>query len=54
MQLAADGVVGESGDEDLDLRDDLERGDAEAAERFISHHLDHVRGIWAQRRESRA
>ncbi len=53
-QLAADGVLAESADEHLDLLDALERGDAEAAERFISHHLDHVRGIWAQRRESRA
>ncbi len=52
-QLAADGVLAESADEHLDLLDALERGDAEAAEAFISHHLDHVRGIWAQRRESR-
>lgn len=52
-QLAADGVLAESADEHLDLLDALERGDAEAAEAFISHHLDHVRGIWAQSRESR-
>lgn len=53
-QLAADGVLAESADEHLQLLDALENGDAAAAERFMSHHLDHVRGIWAQRREERA
>ena len=53
-QLAADGVLAESADEHVALLDALERGDAEAAEHFISHHLDHVRGIWAERREMHA
>ncbi len=51
-QLAADGVLADSADEHLALLDALETGDDEAAERLISHHLDHVRGIWAQRREA--
>ena len=32
----------------------LESGDRRAAERVMAHHLDHVRGIWASRREERA
>lgn len=53
-QLAADGVLVESADEHLALIEALENGDRRAAERVMSHHLDHVRGIWAQRRESGA
>lgn len=52
-QLAADGVLAESADEHGLLLDALEAGDAAAAEQLISHHLDHVRGIWAHRREGR-
>lgn len=53
-QLAADGVLVESADEHLALIEALETGDRRAAEKVMSHHLDHVRGIWAQRRESGA
>jgi DNA-binding GntR family transcriptional regulator len=53
-QLAAEGVLVESADEHLRLIDALESGDARAVERVMSHHLDHVRGIWASRRESEA
>ena len=53
-QLAADGVLVDSADEHLRLIDALESGDRRAAERVMAHHLDHVRGIWASRREERA
>jgi len=53
-QLAADGVLVDSADEHLRLIDALESGDRWAAERVMAHHLDHVRGIWASRREERA
>ena len=53
-QLAADAVLVESADEHLALIEALETGDRRAAEKVMSHHLDHVRGIWAQRRESGA
>lgn len=53
-QLAADGVLVESADEHLALIEALEIRDRRAAEKVMSHHLDHVRGIWAQRRESGA
>jgi len=52
-QLAADGVLVDSAAEHLLLIDALESGDRRAAERVMSHHLDHVRGIWASRREER-
>jgi DNA-binding GntR family transcriptional regulator len=53
-QLAADGVLDDSADEHMRLIDALESGDRRAAERVMAHHLDHVRGIWASRREERA
>ena len=53
-QLAAEGVLVESADEHLALIDALEAGDRRAAEKVMSHHLDHVRGIWAKQRESGA
>ena len=53
-QLAADGVLVESADEHLALIDALESGDRRVAEKVMAHHLDHVRGIWAQRREAGA
>ncbi len=53
-QLAADGVLVDSANEHLQLIDALESGDARAAEKVMAHHLDHVRGIWASRREERA
>lgn len=53
-QLAADGVLVDSADEHVRLIEALESGDRRAAERVMAHHLDHVRGIWASRREERA
>jgi len=53
-QLAADGVLVDSADEHLRLIDALESGDRRGAERVMAHHLDHVRGIWASKREERA
>ncbi len=52
-QLAADGVLVDSAAEHMRLIDALESGDRRAAERVMAHHLDHVRGIWASRREDR-
>ncbi len=52
-QLAADGVLVDSAVEHVRLIDALESGDRRAAARVMSHHLDHVRGIWASRREDR-
>jgi DNA-binding GntR family transcriptional regulator len=52
-QLAADGVLVDSAAEHIRLIDALESGDRRAAERVMAHHLDHVRGIWASRREER-
>lgn len=53
-QLAADGVLVDSAAEHVRLIDALESGDRRAAEKVMAHHLDHVRGIWASRREERA
>ncbi len=53
-QLAAEGVLVDSASEHLQLIEALESGDRRAAERVMAHHLDHVRGIWARRREERA
>lgn len=53
-QLAADGVLVDSAAEHVSLIDALESGDRRAAENVMAHHLDHVRGIWASRREERA
>jgi DNA-binding GntR family transcriptional regulator len=53
-QLAAEGVLVDSAREHLQLIEALESGDRRAAERVMAHHLDHVRGIWARRREERA
>ncbi|MFZ8909025.1 MAG: GntR family transcriptional regulator [Candidatus Nanopelagicales bacterium] len=52
-QLAAEGVLVDSANEHMQLIDALESGDRLAAERVMAHHLDHVRGIWASRREER-
>ena len=52
-QLAAEGVLVDSATEHMRLIDALESGDRRAAERVMAHHLDHVRGIWASRREDR-
>jgi len=53
-QLAAEGVLVDSANEHLQLIEAVESGDRRAAERVMAHHLDHVRGIWASRREERA
>ena len=53
-QLAAEGVLVQSADEHLTLIEALESGDRRAAEKVMAHHLDHVRGIWAQQREAGA
>ena len=50
-RLAQEGVLVDSADEHLRLIEALESGDARVAERVMTHHLDHVRGIWASRRE---
>ena len=52
-QLAADGVLVDSAAEHVRLIEALESGDRRAAEKVMAHHLDHVRGIWASRREVR-
>ena len=52
-QFAAEGVLVDSAAEHMRLIDALESGDRRAAERVMAHHLDHVRGIWASRREDR-
>ena len=52
-QLAAEGVLVDSAAEHVRLIDALESGDRRAAEKVMAHHLDHVRGIWATRREER-
>ena len=52
-QLAADGILVDSAAEHMRLIDALESGDRRAAEKVMAHHLDHVRGIWASRREER-
>jgi len=46
-------VLVDSANEHMQLIDALESGDRLAAERVMAHHLDHVRGIWASRREER-
>lgn len=51
-QLAAKGVLVDSADEHLALIDSLASGDRAAAERVMAHHLDHVRGIWAEGRDT--
>lgn len=51
-RLAADGVLVESADEHVTLIDALEAGDRRAAQKVMAHHLDHVRGIWAERRDA--
>jgi DNA-binding GntR family transcriptional regulator len=47
--LAERGILADSAREHLDLLDALVRGDAEASERIMDHHIQHVRGIWASR-----
>ncbi|WP_260617241.1 MULTISPECIES: GntR family transcriptional regulator [Microbispora] len=40
-------MLASSAREHLDLLDAVVRGDAEAAERLMNHHLQHVRAIWS-------
>ncbi|MEU6428075.1 GntR family transcriptional regulator [Microbispora sp. NPDC046973] len=40
-------MLAASAREHLDLLDALVRGDAQAAERLMNHHLQHVRAIWS-------
>ena len=50
-RLAAEGVLVDSADEHLRLLDALASDDSRAVEQVMTHHLDHVRGIWASTRE---
>ncbi|GES11312.1 GntR family transcriptional regulator [Acrocarpospora macrocephala] len=49
--LADRGVLANSAHEHLDLLDALSRGDGTAAEHIMNHHIQHVRGIWANKPE---
>ncbi|GAA4895165.1 transcriptional regulator, GntR family [Stackebrandtia albiflava] len=46
-RLAEEGMLVPSAREHLTLLDVMVAGDAEGAARLTSHHLDHVRGLWA-------
>ncbi len=50
--MAASGVLVETAREHLDLLDALEAGDGEVAERWMTNHLRHTRGLWAGRPEA--
>lgn len=50
-ELAAAGHLGRSSEEHLALLDAIEAGDRRGAERIMTQHLGHVRGIWANRHE---
>ncbi len=50
-QLYARGTLTDSGREHLALLDALEAGDAATVEHIMSEHIQHVRGIWADRPE---
>ncbi|MCG5215028.1 GntR family transcriptional regulator [Streptosporangium sp. KLBMP 9127] len=43
------GTLGDSAREHLHLLDALCRGDESAARSIMAHHIEHVRGIWAQK-----
>lgn len=45
------GTLAHSAREHLDILDALVRGDATAARTIMDHHIQHVRGIWADRPE---
>lgn len=49
--LAERGALVASAEEHVSLVEALVRGDAEAAERIMSDHIQHVRGIWADKPE---
>lgn len=49
--LSERGLLTDSAREHLTLLDALCRGDSQAARAVMDHHLDHVRGIWANRPE---
>jgi DNA-binding GntR family transcriptional regulator len=50
-ELAAKGELGQSADEHAELLDALEAGDRRGAERIMTKHLGHVRGMWANRND---
>lgn len=50
-QLFERGMLPDSGREHLALLDALQSGDAAAVEHIMSGHIQHVRGIWADRPE---
>ncbi len=49
--LAERGILPNSAREHVDILDALVRGDSTAAESIMNHHIQHVRGIWANRPE---
>ncbi len=49
--LSERGLLADSAREHLTLLDALRHGDSEAARVTMDHHLNHVRGIWANRSE---
>jgi len=50
-ELAAAGHLGRSSEEHVALLDAVASGDRRSAERIMSQHLGHVRGVWANRHE---
>ncbi|NUR82819.1 MAG: GntR family transcriptional regulator [Nonomuraea sp.] len=50
-QLYARGQLTDSGQEHVQLLDALQAGDADTVRRIMSEHIQHVRGIWADRPE---
>ncbi|WP_214107381.1 GntR family transcriptional regulator [Acrocarpospora catenulata] len=49
--LADKGLLAHSAREHLDLLDALVQGDSSAVEHLLRHHIQHVRGIWANHPE---
>jgi DNA-binding GntR family transcriptional regulator len=49
--MAASGVLVETAREHLQLLDALEAGEGDEAERWMTNHLRHTRGLWAGRSE---
>ncbi len=49
--LADAGKLVDSAREHIELLDALINGDRRAAEHVMSHHIQHVRGIWANKPE---